>query len=72
MIKLLEDGEIPSSILKQANKMIELNVKSPSDVITFFKDFSKMIPNTYYEMENDENKKERIQKEIILSELFMN
>lgn len=72
MIKLLEDGEIPSSILKQANKMIELNVKSPSDIITFYKEFSKMIPNTYYEMENEENKKERIQKEIILSELFMN
>lgn len=72
LIRLLQDGEIPSSTLKEANKMIKLNVKSPSDTIPFFKEFSKMIPNTKFELENNENRKERYQKEIILSELFIN
>ena len=72
MIKLLQDGEIPSKTLKEANKMIDINVKLPSDMITFFKEFSKMIPSTYFEQEDENNKKERVQKEIILSELFIN
>lgn len=71
-IKILQNGELPSRVLKEANKMMKLNVKSPSDLIKFYKDFVNMIPNTYYESNKVEDDNERIQKEIVLSELFMN
>lgn len=71
-ITILQNGELPSRILKEANKMMKLNVKSKSDLIKFYKDFVGMIPNTYYDTCNKSNNNERIQKEIVLSELFMN
>lgn len=71
-IHLLQNGELPSSILKEGNKMIKISVKSPNDLINFYREFVKMIPNTYFELEDNTAKKERVQKEIVLSELFMN
>jgi superfamily II DNA/RNA helicase len=71
VVKLLQDGELPSSLLKNATKMMKNNVKSQNDLIKFYKDFMKMIPMTYFELEGSNNMKERIQKEIVLSELFM-
>ncbi len=72
LINLLQNGELPSRLLKDANKMKEQNVKSVDDLIKFYKDFVNMIPSTYFELEEIESKKERVQTEIILSELFMN
>lgn len=71
-IKILQDGELPPKILKDAFKMQKLNVKNQDDLITFFKEFVVMIPNTYYESDFNKNNDESIQKEIVLSELFMN
>lgn len=74
LIKLLQDGELPKKMLKDANKMFQLNVKSKTinDLVKFYKDFSNSIPSTYFELEerinNDENV---VVKEIILSELFV-
>ena len=72
LVNLLQNGELPSRLLKDANKMKELNVKSVDDLIKFYKDFVNMIPSTYFELEDSESKKERVQTEIVLSELFMN
>ena len=71
-IRILQDGELPPKILKEANKSLKQNVKSPSDLIAFYKEFVGMIPNTYYDTNNKSNNDESIQKEIVLSELFMN
>ena len=48
------------------------NVKSKSDLIAFYKEFVNMIPKTYYETNNNKKDEENVQKEIVLSELFMN
>lgn len=71
-IDILQNGELPPKILKEANKMQKLNIKTPNDLISFFKDFVTMIPNTYYESGVQNNENENIQKEVVLSELFMN
>lgn len=74
LIKLLQDGELPTKMLKDANKMFQLNVRSKSinDLVKFYKDFSNSIPSTYFELEERINNDENIvAKEIILSELFV-
>ena len=72
IIKLLQDGQLPTRMLKQANKNMQLNVKTTSDLIKFYKDFSKSIPTTYFELEEKVNDVDNINvKEIILSELFI-
>lgn len=71
-IRILQDGELPFKILKEANKLMTNNVKSKSDLIAFYKEFVNMIPKTYYETNNNKKDEENVQKEIVLSELFMN
>ena len=71
-IRILQDGELPFKILKEANKLMINNVKSKSDLIAFYKEFVNMIPKTYYETNNNKKDEENVQKEIVLSELFMN
>ena len=72
LIKLLQNGELPTKMLKEANKMIQINVKSNSDLIKFYKDFYSSIPSTYFELEEKMSDKENIvTREIILSELFV-
>lgn len=71
-IRILQNGELPPKILKEANKLLKLNVRTPDDLIAFYKEFVGMIPNTYYDSDNKSNDNERVQKEIVLSELFMN
>lgn len=71
-IEILQNGELPPKILKEANKMQKLNIKTPNDLISFFKEFVTMIPNTYYESGVKNNDSESGQKEVVLSELFMN
>ena len=59
-------------MLKEANKMFQLNVKSTSDLVKFYKDFSSSIPSTYFELEEKISSNENIIiREIILSELFV-
>lgn len=70
-INLLIDGEIPVSILKKAKKMQKNDVKSPKDLISFYKSFNKLIPETYFDYENEKAKKDDTPKEIVLSELFI-
>ena len=71
-IEILQNGELPPKILKEANKLQKLNVRSNDDLIAFFKEFVNMIPKTYYESNTNKNIEESVQKEIVLSELFMN
>ena len=71
-IRILQDGELPFKILKEANKLMTNNVKSKSDLIAFYKEFVNMIPKTYYETNNNKKDEENVQKEIVLSDLFMN
>ncbi len=72
LIKLLQNGELPTKMLKNANKMIQINVKSKSDLIKFYKDFYASIPSTYFDLEEKKNEEENIiTREIILSELFV-
>ena len=68
----MQNGELPPKILKEANKLQKLNVRSNDDLIAFFKEFVNMIPKTYYESNTNKNIEESVQKEIVLSELFMN
>jgi superfamily II DNA/RNA helicase len=69
-IRLLQDGEIPFKTLKNGVKMAN-QIKTTNDLLSFFKDFVKSIPETYYEYEEDKSTKENTQKEIVLSELFV-
>jgi len=69
-IRLLQDGEVPFKILKNGVKMAN-QIKTTKDLLPFFKDFVKSIPETYYEYEEDKSTKENTQKEIVLSELFV-
>lgn len=71
LLKLLQNGELPTKMLKDANKMLKLNVKSHSDLIKFYKDFYKSIPSTYFELEEKLNQTDNNVTEIILSELFI-
>lgn len=71
-IRILQDGELPFKILKDANKFMNTNVKNKNDLISFYKTFVNMIPQTYYETSNNKNDNENVKKEIVLSELFMN
>ena len=70
-INILKNGELPFLVLKEANKLFKNNVRNNDDLISFYKMFVNMIPNTYYDYSNDKNDKENVQKEIILSELFV-
>ena len=71
-IRILQDGELPFKILKEANKLMNNNVKSKNDLIIFYKEFVNMIPKTYYDSNKNKNAEENVQKEIVLSELFIN
>ena len=70
-INILKNGELPFLVLKEANKLFKNNVRNNDDLISFYKMFVNMIPNTYYDYSIDKNDKENVQKEIILSELFV-
>lgn len=70
---LLENGELPTRILKDGKKLIK-QIESEKDIIKFYKEFEKLIPNIYF---TEETKSERTDKtklidtEIILSEYIM-
>ena len=69
-IILLQDAEIPFRVLKNGTKLAE-QIRKPEDLVPFYKDFVKTIPETYYEFAENKFEKENVQKEIILSELFV-
>ena len=71
LIQLLDDGEIPISYLKEAKKDSKLNVKSTNDLLPFFKRFIKIIPETYFEYDENVINNTDMPKEIVLSELFI-
>ena len=71
LIELLDDGEIPVSYLKDAKKYAKNNIHGPNDLRTFFRYFLNIIPDTYFEYEDQVTKKIETPKEIILSELFI-
>ena len=72
LITLLQNGNLPTRILKDANKMLKVNVKTLQDLIKFYKDFCTSIPSVYFEESNKlNNDNDMIVKEIILSELFI-
>ncbi len=71
LLKLLKNGDLPTKVLKDANRMLKLNVKSYSDLIKFYKDFYNSIPSTYFELEEKQNQSNNNITEIILSELFI-
>ena len=72
LIKLLEDGEIPVSYLKEAKKDIKINIiKNNNDLLGFYRRFVRNIPETYFEYEEKMNNDNYIPKEIVLSELFI-
>ena len=70
-ISLLENGELPVRIVKDANKEIK-KITGINDIAKFFKELEKMIPKVYFEQESkvETNNKElsKKEKEIILSE----
>lgn len=70
-INLLENGELPDSILKNGNKAIK-RITGPKDIVKFYKEFETMIPKVYIEeetkVETNNKKIGKNQKEIILSE----
>ena len=70
-ISLLENGELPVRIVKDANKEIK-KITGVNDIAKFFKELEAMIPNVYFELESkveSNNKKlSKKEKEIILSE----
>lgn len=71
LLSLLQNGNLPTRILKDANKMFRINVKTLQDLIKFYKDFCTSIPSVYFEESNKlNNDNDIIVKEIILSELF--
>ena len=73
IIDLLENGELPSRIIKDGNreikKMTEIN-----DIAKFYKEFEQSIPKVYFEQESkatlNKKKLSSNEKEIILSEYF--
>ncbi|MCR5145934.1 MAG: hypothetical protein K6B70_01085, partial [Clostridia bacterium] len=72
-IDLLEDGALPSKLVKEGNKAIS-TIVGANDYIKYFKNFTAKIPDIYYEKQEEvkENKKkeQKIKNEIILSEYF--
>lgn len=70
-ISLLENGELPIRIVKEANKEIK-KITGINDIMKFYKQLEIMIPKVYYEVETKvetNNKKlKKKEKEIILSE----
>lgn len=70
-ITLLENGELPVRIVKDANKEIK-KITGINDIIKFYKELEKMIPKVYYEqetkVETNIKKSSNKEKEIILSE----
>lgn len=70
-ISLLENGELPARIVKDANKEIK-KITGINDIIKFYKELEKMIPKVYYEqetkVETNIKKSNNKEKEIILSE----
>lgn len=70
---LLENGELPTRIIKDGKKLIK-QIENPNDIIKFYKEFEKMIPDVYF---TEETKRERTEKnkvtdtEIILSEYMI-
>ena len=70
-ITLLENGELPTRIVKEGNKEIK-KINGINDIAKFYKELEKMIPNVYYEQESkvetNKQKMSNTEKEIILSE----
>lgn len=71
IINLLENGELPVRIVKEANKEIK-KITGVNDIAKFYKKLEILIPKTYIELETKvetNNKKiSKKEKEIILSE----
>lgn len=74
MIDLLENGELPIRIIKEANKEIK-KIVGIKDIAKFYKEFELLIPKVYFEQEEkaeiNEQKNKKNEKEIILSEYFI-
>ena len=74
IIDLLENGELPSRIIKDGNKEIK-NIVGINDIAKFYKTFEAMIPDTYIKQESKvqmlNKKNQKREKEIILSEEFI-
>lgn len=74
IIDLLENGELPSRIIKDGNKEIK-NIVGINDIAKFYKTFEAMIPDTYIKQESKvqmiNKKNQKKEKEIILSEEFI-
>ena len=74
MIDLLENGELPVRIIKEANKEIK-KIVGIKDIAKFYKEFESLIPKVYFEQEEkaeiNEQKNKKNEKEIILSEYFI-
>lgn len=72
-IDLLEDGELPSKLIKEGNKAIS-TISGANDYIKYFKNFSAQIPDVYYEeqekVQEVKKRKQEFKNEIILSEYF--
>lgn len=70
-ISLLENGELPVRIVKDANKEIK-KITGINDIAKFFKELEKMIPKVYFEQESkvetNSKKLSKKEREIILSE----
>lgn len=72
IIDLLQNGELPSRIIKDANKEIK-KINGISDILNFYKELEKSIPSVYFQKEKEEQESKNtksIEKEIILSEYF--
>ena len=71
MINLLENGELPVRIIKEANKEMK-KITGINGIAKFFKEFEKIIPNVYFiqetKVETNKKKSNKKEKEIILSE----
>lgn len=74
IIDLLENGELPSRIIKDGNKEIK-NIVGINDIAKFYKTFEAMIPDAYIKQESKvqmlNKKNQKREKEIILSEEFI-
>lgn len=74
VIDLLENGELPSRIVKEGNKAIK-KIVGINDIARFYKEFENMIPTLYFTQESKvemvSKKYKNNEKEIILSEEFI-
>ena len=68
---LLQNGMIPKRTLKDLVKEYSNAEKTNNGLIDFFFKIDKRIKPTFYEQIDKEKEKENIQKEIVLSEMFI-